>query len=55
MIISDHGHLIARAAEGARLQDIIRDLKKYTSKQVIKAIEEHRDIIGILVFLCSPW
>ena len=39
--MSDHVHLISRAAEGARLQDIIRDLKKYTSKQVIKAIEEH--------------
>ncbi len=41
VIMSNHVHLIARAAEGARLQDIIRDLKKYTSKQIIKAIEEH--------------
>lgn len=41
VIMSNHVHLIARAAEGAKLQDIIRDLKKYTSKQIIKAIEAH--------------
>ena len=41
VIMSNHVHLIARAAEGSRLQDIIRDLKKYTSKQIIKAIAEH--------------
>ena len=41
VIMSNHLHLIARAAEGSRLHDIIRDLKKYTSKQIIKAIEEH--------------
>ena len=39
--MSNHVHLIAQAAEGTGLQDIIRDLKKYTSKQIIKAIEEH--------------
>lgn len=41
VIMSNHVHLIASAAEGAKLQDIIRDLKKFTSKQVLKAIEEH--------------
>jgi len=41
VIMSNHVHLIARAREGARLQDIIRDLKKYTSKQIVKAIAEH--------------
>lgn len=41
VIMSNHVHLIAEAAEGFKLQDIIRDLKKYTSKQIIKAIEEH--------------
>ncbi|MFT3886321.1 MAG: transposase [Flavobacteriales bacterium] len=41
VIMSNHVHLIASAAEGHRLQDIIRDLKKFTSKQIIRAIEEH--------------
>lgn len=41
VIMSNHVHLIAESAEGFKLQDIMRDLKKYTSKQVIKAIEEH--------------
>jgi len=41
VIMSDHVHLIAEAAEGFKLQDIIRDLKKYTREQIIKVIEEH--------------
>ena len=41
VIMSNHVHLIARAMAGAKLQDIIRDLKKFTSKQVLKAIAEH--------------
>lgn len=41
VIMSNHVHLIARADAGFRLPDIIRDLKKYTSKQIIKAIEQH--------------
>ena len=41
VIMSDHVHLIAEAAEGCKLQDIIRDLKNYTSKQIIKSIKEH--------------
>ena len=40
-IMSNHLHLIARAKEGQQLQHIIRDLKKYTSKQVLKAIEDN--------------
>ena len=42
VIMSNHVHLIAEAAEGSKLQDIIRDLKKYTSKQILKAIAEHQ-------------
>ena len=38
VIMSNHVHLIAEAAEGFKLQDIVRDLKKYTSKQIIRAI-----------------
>lgn len=41
VIMSNHVHLSAEAVEGFKLQDIIRDLKKFTSKQVLKAIAEH--------------
>jgi putative transposase len=40
-IMTNHVHMIARAKEGYLLQGIMRDLKKYTSKQLIKTIEEH--------------
>ncbi len=40
-IMTNHVHLIARAKEGFLLQDIIRDFKKFTSKKLIKAIEEN--------------
>jgi REP element-mobilizing transposase RayT len=42
VIMSNHVHLVAAAKEGHRLQYIIRDLKKYTSKQIIRAIRAHR-------------
>lgn len=38
-IMSNHVHLIARAKEGFQLQHIIRDLKKFTSKQITREIE----------------
>jgi REP element-mobilizing transposase RayT len=40
VIMSNHIHLIARANEGYKLSEIIRDLKKFTSKQIKKAIDE---------------
>ena len=40
VIMSNHVHLIARAKEGFRLSDILRDFKKFTSKKIIKEIEE---------------
>jgi glutamate synthase domain-containing protein 3 len=33
-------HLICRAAEGYRLSDILRDFKKYTSKKLVRPIED---------------
>ena len=38
-IMSNHVHLIARAAEGKQLQDIMRDHKKFTAKKIVEAIE----------------
>lgn len=40
-LMSNHLHLIAQADENNHLSDILRDLKKYTSKQIIKAIIEN--------------
>ena len=40
-LMTNHAHLLVRAKEGHRLNDIIRDLKKYTSTQIIKSIEEN--------------
>lgn len=38
--MNNHVHLIASAAEGYNLSDILRDLKKFTSKKLIAAIED---------------
>ena len=40
-IMSNHLHLIA-SAQNSDLSDILRDFKKFTSKQIIKAIEENK-------------
>ena len=40
-IMSNHLHLIA-SAKNHDLSDILRDFKKFTSKQIINAIEENR-------------
>ena len=42
VIMTNHLHLIAKAQDGYELSWIIRDLKKFTSKQIIKAIEENQ-------------
>lgn len=39
VIMSNHTHLIATAKEGFELVNLIRDLKKYTSKMIITSIE----------------
>ncbi|MDX8339309.1 transposase [Draconibacterium sp. IB214405] len=40
-VMTNHIHLITRAEDGHLLQDILRDFKKFTSKAIIKAIEEN--------------
>ncbi|NEW82573.1 MAG: hypothetical protein GZ094_09445 [Mariniphaga sp.] len=39
-LMSNHLHIIASAAEENNLSDILRDLKKFTSKDLIKSIKE---------------
>ncbi len=41
VIMSNHVHLIASAEAGAELSGIMRDLKKFTSRQLIKALEDN--------------
>lgn len=41
VLMINHLHLMARADENAEMPGILRDLKKYTSKQVLKSIEEN--------------
>ncbi len=38
-IMSNHVHLIARARDGFKLSDIIRDFKKFTAKRIIHMIQ----------------
>lgn len=39
-LMSNHIHLIAQAEDKKRMSDILRDLKKFTAKAIIKLIEE---------------
>lgn len=41
-IMTNHIHLIAKAKEGYELSNILRDLKRHTSKTIIKAIENNQ-------------
>ena len=41
-IMSNHVHLIISSKEGVKQEDIIRDFKKHTSKQLLKLIEESK-------------
>lgn len=39
-LMPSHLHLIVRAQEGFLLSDILRDFKKYTSKEILRLIQE---------------
>ncbi|AKQ45126.1 transposase [Rufibacter radiotolerans] len=42
-LMTNHLHLIASAKEGQNLSHILRDFKKFTSKALIKAIQEKNE------------
>ena len=42
-IMSNHIHLVARAAYGFKMSSILRDMKKFTSKKVIETLESSND------------
>ncbi len=39
VLMTNHFHIIARAKEGYKLQDTMRDLKKITSRRIVEAIK----------------
>jgi putative transposase len=41
VIMSNHVHLIVRSGGNIPLQDIIRDLKKYTSVQIVSVLKKN--------------
>lgn len=41
VIMSNHVHLIISCKEGFKQSDVLRDLKKFTAKTMIKAMEEN--------------
>ena len=43
VIMSNHIHLVVQAKDGYLLSAIIRDFKKFTSKQIIKVIQEEEE------------
>ena len=60
-LMSNHIHMIAGADEGIALNDIVRDMKKFTSKEISKTIrfeqESRKDwILNLLKFrgMCHP-
>jgi REP element-mobilizing transposase RayT len=40
-LMTNHIHLIAKAGDGFDLSGILRDFKKFTSRQILKMIENH--------------
>jgi putative transposase len=40
VIMTNHVHLII-SSDTAKIADIVRDMKKYTSKQIIKGIQDN--------------
>ncbi len=39
-LMSNHVHLVVRAREGNKLSGILRDMKKHTSQEILKAIQD---------------
>jgi putative transposase len=41
--MSNHLHMVCSAKEGYRLSELFRDLKKFTSKQIIEEIKKSNE------------
>ena len=62
-LMSNHLHLVCRAKENFKISEVIRDFKKFTSKSILKLIQEipesRRDCLpagrqGCFIVLSSP-
>ena len=58
IVMTNHAHLII-SSDTAKLENIVRDIKKFTSKQIIKAIQENEKesrkkwMLNIFSFTCK--
>ena len=52
VIMPSHIHLIAQHLEG-KLLDILRDMKGFTAKEILKAVKEPGESAGAGCFPCS--
>ena len=50
VIMLNHFHLIAQTAPGVRFQDVMRDMKRHTSKAISKMLEKDNRILFLYVF-----
>ena len=45
-----HFHLMAQTKEGVRFQDVMRDMKKFTSKEISSQLERDGESLSLYVF-----
>ena len=50
VIMLTHFHLMAQTKEGVRFQDVMRDLKKFTSKEISSQLEKDGQCLSLYVF-----
>ena len=50
VIMPTHFHLLGQTKEGVRFQDVMRDMKKFTSKQISKALSADNQRLFLYVF-----
>ena len=50
VIMLTHFHLIAQTKEGVRFQDVMRDMKKFTSKEISSQLQRDGQNLSLYVF-----
>jgi len=50
VIMLTHFHLMAQTKEGVRFQDVMRDMKKFTSKEISSQLEKDGQSLSLYVF-----
>jgi len=59
-LMSNHLHLIVSVKEGLSLSSVLRDFKKYTSNQIVQAIEQNfrarkKPSLSVVLALALGW